>query len=113
VADAVQDSFATEARAFVAQWDRLKLPGRKSFGDIPDPEIVRPVIHQAEFICYQNDNPFRDFTDVDLWTMRLASSFLRWLADPGNPKWWDRQFAARAELDREDAYPWEFNPDGE
>jgi hypothetical protein len=73
VADAVKDSFATEARAFVAQWDRLKLPGRKSFGDIPDPEIVRPVIHQAEFICYQNDNPFRDFTDVDLWTMRLAS----------------------------------------
>jgi hypothetical protein len=106
---AAKDSFATEARAFVSQWDRLNLPARKSFGDIPDPEVVRPVIQMAEFLYWQNSNPLRDFSDIDLWTVRLASSFLRWLADPGNPKWWDRMFGARSELERE--YPWEFNPD--
>jgi hypothetical protein len=89
VTETVKDSFAVEARCFVAQWDRLKLPARTSFGDIPDAEVVRPVIQQAEWIFFQNDNPFRDFTDIDLWVIRLASSFLRWLADPTNPRFWD------------------------
>lgn len=100
----VKDSFATEASSFVTQWDRLRLDLRKSFGDLPDPDVVRPVIQQAEWIYFQNDNPFRDLTDVDLWTIRLASSFLRWLADPGNPAHWDKMFAARSVLDQH--YPW-------
>jgi hypothetical protein len=107
----VKDSFATEARAFVAQWDRLNLVGRKSFGDIPDAIVVRPIIAQAEWLFYQDSNPFRDFTLVDLLTIRLASSFLRWLADPGNPRHWDTMFAVRVELESE--YPWDFNPDEE
>ena len=57
VTETVKDSFAVEARCFVAQWDRLKLPARTSFGDIPDAEVVRPVIQQAEWIFFQNDNP--------------------------------------------------------
>lgn len=100
----MKDSFPVEARAFVAQWDRLKFPARVSFADFPDPENVRPVIQQAEAICLQQGNPFRDLSDSDLWIMRLASTFLSWCSDPGNPKWWDRMMGARAELDRE--YPW-------
>jgi hypothetical protein len=106
----IRDSFAVEAKAFVAAWDRLKLAQRKNFADLPDAELVRPVIQQAEWIWFQNDNPFRDFTDIDLWTIRLASSFLRWLADPTNARFWDRMFDCRAELGREYPWDWEFDP---
>lgn len=107
-ADAIKDSFASEARAFIRQWDRLNLVGRKSFADFPDAEAVRPVIAQAQAMSIQDGNPFRDFTDIDLWVIKLADLFLRWCADPGNPRWWDEQFGARWELDSE--YPWESSP---
>jgi hypothetical protein len=109
VTETVKDSFATEARAFVEQWDRLNLVGRKSFGDIPDAAIVRPVISQAEFLWMQRDNPFRDFTLPQLQVIDFAGSFLRWLPDPGNPERWDSMFAARVNID--DEYPWDFDPD--
>ncbi len=106
----VKDSFPVEARAFVSQWDRLRLPARKSFGDIPeDHETVRPVMQQAEWVYGQHNNPLRDFTVPELLTIDFAAAFLRWLHDPGNPALWDVMFEARVNID--DVYMWEFSPD--
>jgi hypothetical protein len=106
----VRDSFDVEALAFVAAWDKLNLVGRKSFGDIPDAEIVRPVIRQAEFIYCQRNNPFRDFTGPQLLVVDLAAEFLRWLPDFTNPDRWSNQFGVRWDL-HHNGYPWGFDPD--
>ncbi len=106
----IKDSFATEARCFVAAWDRLNLVGRKSFADFPDAAEVRPLKSHSWYFVTQRHNPFRDHSPSDLWVIKLAEEFRRWCDDPGNPRWWSEMFGARWEL-HVDGYPWEFADD--
>ena len=74
----MKDSFEREARSFVAQWDRLRLPAQKGFADLPEAEAARPVISHAEWVRDRRSNPFRDFTIPELLVIDLADEFLRW-----------------------------------
>jgi hypothetical protein len=98
----MRDSFTCERDAFVAAWDRLGMADKKSFADFPAAEDVRPLKRQAQFLADQFNNPLRDFNLTDLWGIELASSFLRWAEDPGNPARWQEMFNARVEIDRHD-----------
>jgi hypothetical protein len=95
----MSDHFATEARAFLLQYDRLKLPERSSFQDLPDKSSVRVVMSLAEEMSIQRPNPLRDFNLPELLTIDLADNFLKWCSDPTDPAKWSVLFDLRASLE--------------
>jgi hypothetical protein len=82
----VTNHFNSEARAFVASYDKLGLE-QKTEWTLPEPEVVRPMIQHAEFFRDQANNPLMDFDIPQLLVIDLANDFLRWCADPSQPRW--------------------------
>jgi hypothetical protein len=87
--------FISMTTELLRAYDALRLPDRKNFQELPDPADVRRAIAAAESVAAQSNNPFFDFDLMDLWAITLASAFLAWQADPGNPQRWYECFDAR------------------
>jgi hypothetical protein len=90
----VSNSFNTEARAFIAAFDRLGLEQKETW-DAPDQELLRPLVFHAGWFRDQDGNPFTDFDIPQRLVIDLANDFLLWAADTSSQPRWRRLFNDR------------------
>jgi hypothetical protein len=100
----VANSFNTEARCFIASYDRLGLEKQATW-DLPDDKLLRPVLQHAGWFRDQQNNPGIDFDIPQRLVMDLAVEVLFWAAAPTQPRW-TRLFNARCALRQCEDY-WE------
>ena len=85
------DSFNHEARCFLSSYEELGLEKQTDWSlpekDSPRWNLVRRMIKAAEWLTGQRDNPLVDWDPAQRVVMCFADDFLRWAADPAQPRW--------------------------
>jgi hypothetical protein len=91
----VADSFNTEARCFIREFDLLGLEAKADWDDVPEEKLLRPVLQHAGWFRDQVNNPGIDFDIPQRLVIALGVEVLFWAAAPTQPRW-ERLFNARS-----------------
>jgi hypothetical protein len=85
--------FNHEARAFIASYDEIGLEKKQAWHlpekGTPEFNLIRRTIAQAEWLADQRSNKLVEWDPAQIVVIHFAEDFLKWSADPSQPRWGD------------------------